>query len=597
MPGRTDYFIGKDPQNWKTGIPSYSRVEYEDVYPGVNLVYYGNQRRLEYDFVVAPGTDPKVIQLRVDGARSVSLDPQGNLLCRVPGGQIELEKPLVYQDVNGVRKEVAGNYVLRGDSKIAFVVGGYDSTRPLVLDPVLSYSTYLSGTLGNETSSLALGIAVDSNGDAFVVGTTMSTDFPTSAGAFKGGPPTTTPAVFVSEFNPGGTSLLYSTYLGGSGGEFGFGIGLDSSGNAYVTGESLSTDFPTTATALIPSPLASNPNGTAFLSKINPSANGANSLAYSTYFGGTNGDFGNSVAADSNQVAYFGGFTISAAGGLGSGGFTTKNGFQAALSDPVDGNAFLTAINTTMPAASALIYSTYLGGDGVNAANLGFAEEVFGVATDGSGNAFVTGATSSDNFPTTASALQGALPAGNTRGAAFVTKFNTAAAGNASLVYSTYLGGKTFDFGNGISLGPNHVTYTTGTTDSTNFPATTGNISPRIGHWRRLYLSDRHHFEWKRFSHLLDASGWHGRQHCIRYCSRHREWVRVCGWRHKFTGFSSNCRCFSIQTCHRSDGRCICCQGQSEQEWHGSDKLALLHLFRRERSRGRITGHGLRNRH
>jgi Beta-propeller repeat len=488
MRGRTDYFISNDPRRWKTGVPSYSQVKYENVYPGVNLVFYGNQRRLEYDFVVAPGADPKVIQLHVDGARSVRLDPHGNLLCRVPGGQIELEKPLVYQDVNGARKEVAGNYVLRGDSKIAFEVSGYDSTRPLVVDPVLDYSTYLSGTAGNDHNSLLLGIAVDSSGDAYVVGTTVSTDFPTMT-AFKAGPPKTTPAVFVTEFNPAGTALLYSTYLGGSaGGDFGLGVGLDSATpqNVYVTGQAFSVDFPT-MNALIPAPLASNPNGTAFISKINPAASGASSLVYSSYLGGTNGDFGNSVVADSNQVAYIAGFTISAAGALGSGGFTvTANAFQSALSDVANGNAFLTATTTpAAPTAAHLNYSSYLGGDGANAGNLGFGDEAFGVATDGSGNAYIVGTTSSSNFPHV-NALQPSPDPANTGGEAFLSKFNTAAAtGPTSLVYSSYLGGNTFDFGTSVAWGGTNnvithnatLAYATGSTSSSNFPTTGGNIS------------------------------------------------------------------------------------------------------------------------
>jgi len=476
LPGRADYFIGSDPKNWKTGIPSYSRVKYCDIYPGVDLMFYGNQRRLEYDFVVAPGTDPKIIQLRIEGAQELRLTSKGSLLLGVPGGELEFEKPVVYQAINEKKTEVASRYVLLGKSRVGFEVSEYDRTQPLVMDPILNYSTYLGGT-GDE--NVAEGIAVDSHGHAFVGGTTFSTDFPTTASAFKAAPPASTPAVFLSEFDPTGTSLLYSTYLGGSAGDFGFGVGVDSTGNVYVTGEALSTDFPTTANAMIPSPLASNPNGTAFISKINPGVSGVGSLVYSSYFGGTNGDFGNSVAADSNQVAYITGLTISAPGALGTGGFTTKNAFQAGLIDATDGNAFVAAIDTTQAGAAGLKYSTYLGGDGANAgtANLLFGDQGFGIATDGVGGAFVAGTTTSDNFPASAGAFQKLPPAGNILGAAFVTNLDTTASGNASLVYSTYLGGATSDFGNAIALGPSHVAYTTGSTSSANFPITSGNIS------------------------------------------------------------------------------------------------------------------------
>jgi Abnormal spindle-like microcephaly-assoc'd, ASPM-SPD-2-Hydin/Beta-propeller repeat len=482
LPGKTDYFIGSDPKAWRTNVPSYGRVKYSEVYPGVDLIFYGNQRRLEYDFVVAPGASPKAIAFDVEGARKMQVNAHGDLVVSVPEGEVELQRPLAYQEVAGERRTVEAAYTLSRSHRVAFTFAAYDSSKPLVVDPVLNYSTYLGGS-GDDAS---FAIAVDALGDAFVAGETISTDFPTTANGSQQEPQpsNTVGAVFVTELNPTGTAELYSSYLIGTPGAFpdsAFGIAVDPSGNAYVTGVTFSTNFPPTANALKPGPLASNANGTAFLSKINPLATPPNaSLVYSTYLGGTGGDHGDAVAVDAAGNAYVVGLTAST-------DFTqptVPNGFQTSLPN-TSGSAFLAKINTKVAGTAGLIYSTYLGGNGANAANLFlFGDNAFGVTIDATGNAYLVGTTTSTNFPSAGNALQPTVNASNTQGEGFVSKINTTLSGAASLTYSTYLGGSNLDAGSAVALGPNNVIYVTGTTASADFPTTAGafsNVSSALG--------------------------------------------------------------------------------------------------------------------
>src|SRR6267142_5360851 len=233
LPTKVNYFIGNDPKKWHTNVPAYARVKYEGIYPGVDLVFYGNQRRLEYDFVVAPGADPKAITLKVDGARKIRINSGGDLVLNVPGGEVLLQKPVVYQQVKGERREIASSYAIGSDHRVTFAVADYERSEPLVLDPVLNYSTYLGGS--GDDSGVA--IAVDAAGDAFVAGQTRSTDFPPGAhGAVSPSPAANMGASFVAELNPAGTQLLYSSYLAGTTGttsnafEQAFGIAVDTSG-------------------------------------------------------------------------------------------------------------------------------------------------------------------------------------------------------------------------------------------------------------------------------------------------------------------------------------------------------------------------------
>jgi len=477
LPGRVNYFIGNDPKKWHTDIPTYAQVKYTQVYPGVDLIFYGNQRKLEYDFVVAPGTDPNVIRMNLCGAKKLRVDSHGDVLVSIAGGEVQLQKPVIYQHINGKRQEIAGTYFLRGDH-ISFAIAKYDRREPLVVDPILNYASYLGGT-ADESSGFA--IAVDAGGNAYIAGQTFATDFPHASGLPIVG--NTNGMGFVTVLNPtasGAAGLIYSTYLGGTNppgsGDAAFGIAVVGGEFVYVTGTTLTTDFPTTPTALKPT-LSSNAAGTSFLTKLDTTKTGSNSLVYSTYLGGNNGDLGNAVAADSTGKAYVTGVTFSGPG-TSDVTFPVMNAFQAALPN-VNGTAFLTTIDTTQPAATALVYSSYLGGDGANSATANLDGDAgSGVVVDNSGKAYIAGTTASTNFPTSTVTFQTANPA-NLWGEAFVSEIDTTQSAAASLVYSTYLGGSgngsLGDFETGIDLQPGTtVTYVTGITDSADFPTTTG---------------------------------------------------------------------------------------------------------------------------
>ena len=247
LAGASNYFIGNDPANWQLGVPNYGSVQYAGVYPGIDVVYYGNQRQLEYDFVVAPEADPRRITLAFDGVDRLSIDPQGNLRLQTAHGELVQQKPVIYQDIRGTRQHVDGRYVLQAHGRVGFAIGSYDVTQPLVIDPVLSYSTYLGGG----GSDIGYAVAADSAGNAYVTGSTSSVTFPGASGSaiqpsLRGGSD-----VFVAKLNAAGTALVYSTYLGGSASEIGRAIAVDGAGNAYVTGE---TDSPTTGTGAVPFP-------------------------------------------------------------------------------------------------------------------------------------------------------------------------------------------------------------------------------------------------------------------------------------------------------------------------------------------------------
>jgi hypothetical protein len=471
LPGIVNYYIGNDPKKWHRNVPTFAEVKYAQVYPGVDLVFYGNQGKLEYDFVVAPGADPNAIRLHLVGARSLRRDAQGNVVVSLKGGEVQLQKPVIYQQVAGRRQEVAGHYTVAGD-RVSFALANYDRSAPLIIDPVLNYSTYLGGTADDGGNA----IVIDASGDAYVGGFTSSTDFPVAGvGAST---TNTSPGMtgFISELNPTGTALVQSAYLGGSSGVDEItALAIDSSDNVYATGFTGSTDFPTmTATALKPT-LSSNANGTSFIVESNSSG----SLFYSSYLGGTNGDFGQGIAADANGNAYVTGVTYSTPG-TADVDFPIMNAIQTTLTDSA-GSAFLTKINTKSSGIDSLLYSTYLGGDGANnvTADLGFGDEGYDVAADSTGKAYISGTTTSSNFPVSTVTYQ-AAPKGTNPSSVFLSEIDTTiTTGAASLVYSTYIGGSgdspLGDFGTGIALkSGTTVAYITGTTDSADFPTTTG---------------------------------------------------------------------------------------------------------------------------
>jgi hypothetical protein len=488
LPGKVNYFIGSDPRKWHTDVPTFAKVKYAGLYPGIDLIFYGRQNHLEYDFVVAQGADPGAIALKVNGARKMRVDSRGDVLVSVPGGEVRLQKPAIYQQVHGERREIDGKYKIGAEQRLTFSVASYDRSEPLILDPVLDYSTYVGGTADDN----AAGVAVDTNGDAFIVGTSSSTDFPTTPNGFIQQPLTanvsSATAAFVAELNPAGNTLLYSSYIAGSTpAEMAFGVAVDPTGKVYVTGQTGSSDFPTSAA--IPGFKTGTNAGatsypTSFLVKFDPTqTTGANSFLYSTFIGGTNGigpngDVGQSVAADSSGNAYVTGLTDCTPGtATDLTTFPIVGGFQTTLGNTNGGgNAFLAKINTTVSGSSSLISSSYLGGDAAlypGANSPGYGDAGFGVAIDSSANAYIVGTTTSSNLGSlTTTGLT--YPAGNTSNTAFFAKINTATAGSQTVSYLTYLGGTGPDFGNAIGIGPNNVAYLTGSTSSLNFPVTSG---------------------------------------------------------------------------------------------------------------------------
>jgi hypothetical protein len=472
LPGKANYFIGNDPAKWRTNVPSYAKVRYDDIYPAIDLVYYGNQRQLEYDFVVRPGADPSRIVLDFKGADRLEVDPAGNLVLHTAAGPIRQRKPAIYQEVGGVRKEIPGGYVLNDKHQVSFRVAPYDASQPLVIDPVLVYSTYLGGSGrdgGSGGTPLVIGpaddfgdIAVDALGHAYVTGGTSSTDFPTTTGtvqpAFGG-----TQDAFVTKLDPTGSFLVYSTYLGGSvtattaaPNDEGYGIAVDASGNVYVTGRTTSSDFPVTPGAFdtTKGPSASYD---AFVTKLDPTGS---FLVYSTYLGGLfNDDQGNAIAVDLLGQAHVTGQTFAGGGGASADFPVTPGAVQTSFNGTgIEFRAFVTKLNRF---GTGLVYSTYLGGFSDARGN--------GIAVDAAGFAYVTGAAKTF-FQVTPGAFDTTF-GGGLGFDAFVTKLNPT---GSALVYSTFLGDNDIDLGFGIAVDALGHIYVTGVTRSANFPVTAG---------------------------------------------------------------------------------------------------------------------------
>jgi hypothetical protein len=447
LPGKANYFIDNDPSKWRTNVPTYAKVHYRSVYPGIDLIYYGNQRQLEYDFVVAPGADPKTIVLGFQGADKLEIDAQGDLVVHAAGGSVRQKKPFIYQEIDGIRREIEGAYILKSANQVGFKVAAYDRGQPLIIDPMLLYSTYLGGT-GVDAGRA---IAVDTSGNAYVTGETLSLDFPTTLGAFQPDNAGSSDA-FVTKLNPTGSGVVYSTYLGGSADDQGLGIAVDNLliPNAYVTGRTNSPNFPTTPGAF---DTTHNEGDDAFVTKLDATGS---ALVYSTYLGGRAEDKGNGIAVDGASNAYVIGTTIST-------DFPTTAGAFDTMLD--GGDAFVTKLNA---AGSALIYSTFLGGGGNDFGNA--------IALDPSGDAYLTGQTASPDFPTTAGAVDTTFNDGGFD--AFVTRLH---ASGSALVYSTFLGGSNVDFGLGIALDSSANAYVTGQTGSADFPTTPGAFQTAFG--------------------------------------------------------------------------------------------------------------------
>lgn len=431
LPGKNHYFRGKNPRDWHTNIPTYARVRYHAIYPGIDLVYYGHERELEYDFVVTPGSDPSTIalEIRAGDPTPLRMAENGDLIVHVPGGDVDLHKPRVYQidpappssvassaPVTRHTSSVEGRYVLMASHIVRFAFGPYDRSKPLVIDPVLSYSTYLGGN----AQDVAYGIAVDAAGEAYVVGTTSSEDFPVANAlqpAINRILPYTSD-VFITKLSADGSSLVFSTFLGGSNSDSGSGIALDSSGNAYVTGQTGSADFPVT-----PGTFQSQ-GGRVFITKL--SSDGS-TLIYSTLLGGTGVDQAYGIGVDASGNAYLTGTTTSLDFPTTPGAFqnrlTASNWNCGWLTTCAYGfvTGFVTALNSQ---GSALLYSTYLGGTGYDSPQA--------IAVDAAGNAYVTGTAGSIDFPTTPGALQ-------TGAGSLTESFAAKLSPSGQVVYSTYL--------------------------------------------------------------------------------------------------------------------------------------------------------------
>ena len=447
LPGKVNYFIGNDPAQWRTNVPTYAKAQYQAVYPGINLVFYGNQRQLEYDFVIAPGADPNDIRLGFTGAEQLEIDAQGNLVLHVAGEQVRMRRPVIFQEREGVWEPVAGSFrrlETMGRTEIGFRVGAYDASRPLVIDPVLVYSTYLGGA-DNDISNA---IAVDTAGSAYITGLTASTDFPV-ANALQPVCVCGDQDLFVVKLSPAGDQLIYATYLGGSRRENGFDITVDASGSAYVSGWTQSADFPTRDPA---QPAFGGGDVDAIIFKLDSSGS---SLNYSTFVGGSGTiEYGNTIAVDTAGSAYVAGITSSS-------DFPTANALQPAFG----GGAWDAYLVKLSPAGSSFVYSTYLGGSG--------ADQASGIALDDAAGVILTGLTESPDFPV-ANALQPTLAGSQD---AMVLKLDPT---GAALVFSTYLGGSGADFGADVAMDAAGDLYLVGRTASLDFP-TVNPVAPTLG--------------------------------------------------------------------------------------------------------------------
>jgi uncharacterized repeat protein (TIGR01451 family) len=497
LPGKTNYFLGNDPAKWHAGVPQFARVSYENIYPGINLVFYGNQGQLEYDFRVAPGADPSQAQLEFDGSQEVELS-SGSLLLQCQGGSLRFEAPRVYQERDGRRQPVEGRFALLASNRVGFEVGAYDHSRELIIDPVPSFATFFGGT-GDDTSP---SIAVDILGNIYVAGSTTSPNLPVTAGAYYAS--LKTPAsqnVFVLKLNPqaGTGGVEYLTYLGGSDIDTNVGIGVDGAGNAYVAGYTTSTDFPTINTAYQTGPkTGSTGPHHVFVSVLNPNLTGTAQLTYSTYLSGSGDDIASGMTIDAANNVYITGTTTStAASDAGS----PTNQFPASAAPQVQAfqqitrgapiQFFVTKVDTLAAGIGSIPYSTYFGGGAPsNGTAVGGS-----IAVDTTGNIYFTGTTNFfytgqsplTDFPIL-NAYQPCLDqpppivivqpptCSNTASAvdtdAFLAKLNnpTNLGQQAALAWSTYFGGGDVDTGTGIAVDAGALNvYITGSTNSPDF--------------------------------------------------------------------------------------------------------------------------------
>jgi hypothetical protein len=441
LEGVANYLAG-DSGGWHTGIPLYGKVIYRNIYPGIDLVFHGNDGQMEYDLILGPRVSPETIKIAFDGIEGLHVEEKGDLILRTEGGEVRHRRPLIYQERRGRKVEISGKYVVHGPREVGFELGSYDRSQQLIIDPVLVYSTYLGGS----ASDSAWGLAVDSSGAAYIVGESWSGNFPRtiSFGATGGNQ-----EAFVVKLNPAGTGIVYATYFGGGNRDSARAVTLDAAGNVYIAGFTSSNNFPVTAGAHRIFPAGQED---AFVLKLAPTG----IPVYSTRVGAGGGDFATGIAIDASGNAYVSGYTSSV--GFPTSAGAAQPGFAGGMHD-----AFVFKLNAS---GSALVYASYLGGEGNDLAN--------GIALDGGGFAHVVGFTDSGNLP-----VRNALwstPVGD--GDAFVAKLNPV--GDA-FAYLTYAGGSSRDRGNAIALDSQGNTHIAGATFSRNFPVTAGAFQPVLG--------------------------------------------------------------------------------------------------------------------
>ncbi|MGO9124545.1 MAG: beta strand repeat-containing protein [Terriglobales bacterium] len=483
LPGKSNYFIGNDPAQWHTDIPQFARVRYRGVYPGIDLVYYGKQGQLEYDFEAAPGSDPAKVAIRFQGAGNLSIDAAGDLVLAVGDGHVTLKAPRVYQRFGEEERKVDGRFELRGKDRVGFALGAYDQRRALVIDPVLTYSTYLGGS-SDEACTVILGVAtgvagcpavaVDTSLNAYIAGSTMSINFPPAGLPFQSGLEGTA-NVFIAKFNSTANTLLFSTYLGGNTVDTTAGLAVDAGGNVTVAGNTTSSNFPTHGTnaAFQTTPLSTHNH--VFVSKLDSLGH---TLIYSTYLSGNGVDTATGLALDLSANAYVTGTTTSTESLTGFP--STLGAYQTVSNAP--SQFFLTKVNPSLSGVNSVPYSTYFGG---STPSIG---ETMGggVAVDANANVYITGGTTFTNLPVL-NAYQGTLAGGLD---VFVAEINPAAVTGTQLLYCTYLGGTGDDIGYGIAVDSALSAYVTGSTTSTDFPvAGTGVFQPTLGGGTDAFLA------------------------------------------------------------------------------------------------------------
>jgi hypothetical protein len=438
--GKSHYYYGSTPNQWQRDVERYDQVRYREVYPGIDMVYYGKQQQLEYDFVVAPGRNPGRINVKFSGVDGLRLDPDGNLILETASGTLTQQKPVLYQQVDGRRLPVQGGYRLLGDNRVGFEVAAYDAAKPLVIDPVLGYSSYFGGSRDDGIASLS----TDDAGNIYAVGTTVSLNFPLKSAiqsSNRGGGGD----VFVAKFNTDGNALVYSTFMGGSSADNGTGVVVDAGGNAYITGHTKSTNFPV-ANALQRTHAADGGREDVFVARLNSTG----TLAFSTYLGGSGADLGAAIALPPSGDLYV-------AGSTESGNFPKVSSLDASLGGTRDG--FLARLTRS---GNSLVFSTYLGGGGT--------DQISAMSVDPSpqrtGAIYLTGETASTDFPVSAgTATQASLGGGSD---AFVVVLNpVAAAPYIALKFGTYLGSANADAGEDVDLDPEGNVIVVGRTQAT----------------------------------------------------------------------------------------------------------------------------------